>query len=109
MRAAALFVLTLAVYWPTIRSAGFIWDDDQHVLNNRALRDVHAMKKIWLEIGATQQYYPLVYSSFLIERKFFQRLAARHLGDLAVAAARSAPVARRVAGGGDLRNPSSDG
>jgi tetratricopeptide (TPR) repeat protein len=56
----------LAVYWPAL-GAGFIWDDDVHVTGNHALRSLHGLKQIWFELGATQQYYPMVYTTFWLE------------------------------------------
>lgn len=65
--ASALIVLTVfAAYWPATRG-GFIWDDDFYVLNNETLRSFRGLFQIWFKIGATPQYYPLVFSSFWVE------------------------------------------
>jgi tetratricopeptide (TPR) repeat protein len=62
-----LLVATLIlIYLPAIRG-GFIWDDDDFVIKNTTLRDLHGLYRIWFEVGATLQYYPLVYSTFWIE------------------------------------------
>ena len=50
--------------------AGFIWDDDGHVTNS-ALRPVHGLWRIWFEPGATQQYYPFLYSAFWLEYRLW--------------------------------------
>jgi protein O-mannosyl-transferase len=64
--ALAIAFWTLAVYWPTL-GAGFIWDDDVHVTANHTLPNLHGLERIWFELGATQQYYPMVYTTFWLE------------------------------------------
>jgi len=64
--AVLLVVLTCAVYWPVVK-CGFILDDDQYVHENRALRSLPGLARIWLEPGATPQYYPLTFTTFWIE------------------------------------------
>jgi len=61
-----IVVATLLVYWP-VYSAGFIWDDDDYVINNQSLHDFKGLSAIWLDAKATPQYYPLVFSSFWVE------------------------------------------
>ncbi len=61
-----LVVLTVAAYLPALRN-GFIWDDDDNVTNNLPLRNLNGLQRIWLEPGATQQYYPLTHTSFWLE------------------------------------------
>jgi protein O-mannosyl-transferase len=59
--------LTLTAYLPAIRG-GFIWDDDSYVTENAQLRDAGGLARIWFQPSATPQYYPLVHTSFWIER-----------------------------------------
>ena len=66
----ALVACTLAAYAPALRG-GFVWDDDDYVTENPTLRDLRGLGRIWLEPGATPQYYPLVHTSFWIERHLF--------------------------------------
>jgi tetratricopeptide (TPR) repeat protein len=66
LRAAALAALVLAAYWP-IFHAGYIWDDDSYVTGNAALRSLDGLRRIWFQIGAVPQYYPLVFSTFWVE------------------------------------------
>jgi Tfp pilus assembly protein PilF len=61
-----LLGLTLLVYAPALE-AGFVWDDDANVTRNLPLRSLAGLRALWLEPGATTQYYPLVYTSFWIE------------------------------------------
>lgn len=66
MWGAVLVLLTLIAYSPILK-AHFIWDDDRYVTHNRMLRDVAGLKSIWVEKGATPQYYPLVHTMFWAE------------------------------------------
>jgi tetratricopeptide (TPR) repeat protein len=75
---AALIVATLAAYRPAW-NGGLVWDDDAHV-TAPALRTAEGLRRIWLEPGATQQYYPLVHSAFwVIGRVSGERTLAYHL------------------------------
>ncbi len=62
---AVVFFATLLVYLPAL-SGGFIWDDTGHVTRPE-LRSLAGLFRIWFEIGATQQYYPLLHSAFWLE------------------------------------------
>jgi protein O-mannosyl-transferase len=54
--------------------AGFIWDDDAHV-TPPGLRTLHGLWRIWFEPGATQQYYPVLYSAFWAEHRVWGNAA----------------------------------
>ncbi|HUD45319.1 MAG TPA: tetratricopeptide repeat protein [Candidatus Baltobacteraceae bacterium] len=60
-----LLVVTFIAYQP-VWKAGFIWDDDAHVTRPE-LRSLDGLTRIWTQLGATQQYYPLVHSVFWVE------------------------------------------
>jgi protein O-mannosyl-transferase len=60
-----IFAATLIAYIPAL-SAGFIWDDVGHVTRTD-LRSLGGLGRIWFELGATQQYYPLLHSAFWVE------------------------------------------
>ena len=63
-------------------TAGFIWDDDHH-LTPLELRSWAGLGRIWFELGATQQYYPLVHSVFWVEHRLWGEWApAYHLVNL---------------------------
>ena len=70
LRGALIAALTVAAYVPALRG-GFIWDDDDHVTQNATLEDLSGLRQIWLERGAVPQYYPLVHTSFWIERQIW--------------------------------------
>jgi tetratricopeptide (TPR) repeat protein len=63
--AAVFLVLLTAVllaYLPAWHG-GPLWDDDAH-LTAEALRGLPGLRRIWFDLGATQQYYPLLHSTF---------------------------------------------
>jgi len=59
-------LLVCLAYLPALRD-GFIWDDDAFVTANPTLRDLSGLRRIWFEVGAVPQYYPMVYSAFWME------------------------------------------
>jgi hypothetical protein len=61
----AILCVTLIAYLPALRG-GILWDDNMHV-TRPDLRTVHGLWRIWFELGAAQQYYPLLHSAFWFE------------------------------------------
>ncbi len=68
-RGLTLFALTLLVYYPALLGE-FLWDDDAHV-TKMALRTLDGLRRIWFELGSTQQYYPLLHSAFWTEAQLW--------------------------------------
>ena len=68
--AAALLLLTVTVYLP-VTGSDFIWDDDRYVSENPTLRSIPGLARIWFELGATPQYYPMVHSTFWLEYRLW--------------------------------------
>jgi tetratricopeptide (TPR) repeat protein len=66
---AALLAVTLAAYQPAWHG-GVLWDDEAH-LTRPELRSVDGLARIWAEPGATQQYYPLLHSTFWALHRVF--------------------------------------
>jgi Flp pilus assembly protein TadD len=66
--AGILFIVlaTLMAYSPVF-TAGFIWDDDDYVINNLHLNDWDGLREMWFHPAATPQYYPLVFTTFWLE------------------------------------------
>jgi len=64
---AALITVAVLISYSSLAYAGFIWDDGDYVIENRNLRTLRGLGKIWFEFGATHQYYPLVHTSFWVE------------------------------------------
>ena len=65
-----LLLVTWIVYTPAL-DGGFIWDDDQYVEQNPNLGSGEGLRKIWLDVEATPQYYPLVHTSYWIEHSLW--------------------------------------
>ena len=70
MGAGLLVVMCCIVYSPFFHNF-FIWDDDEYLTKNLLLNDTDGLKRIWFDLRATIQYYPLVFTSFWIEHKFW--------------------------------------
>ena len=66
-RGLLLLALILFAYLPSLHN-GFIWDDDLYVTHNALLSSWTGLWRIWTEPGAVQQYYPVVFTSFWVER-----------------------------------------
>ncbi len=66
---ASIFCATLAAYWPALRG-GLVWDDPSHV-TSPALASLHGLWRIWFDLSATQQYYPLLHSAFWMEHRIW--------------------------------------
>jgi hypothetical protein len=60
-----LLLVTLAAYQPSLNGKP-IWDDNHHI-TRPDLRSTDGLARIWTQLGATQQYYPLVHSVFWLE------------------------------------------
>ena len=64
-----VFGLVLACYWPALRG-GLVWDDAAHV-TRPDLRSWSGLVRIWSDLRATQQYYPVLHSAFWIEHRLW--------------------------------------
>jgi tetratricopeptide (TPR) repeat protein len=89
---------------------GFVWDDDAHV-TRPGLRSLHGLWRIWFEPGATQQYYPVLYSAFWLELRLWGYSAlGYHLANVALHAAAACllyRILRRLAVPGALLGASA--
>lgn len=63
----AVLLFAVAIAYQQVWHAGYVWDDDSYVTKNTTLHDLHGLWRIWSELAATPQYYPLVHTSFWIE------------------------------------------
>jgi tetratricopeptide (TPR) repeat protein len=63
---AALVIACLLAYSPALNGQ-FLWDDDRHVSQNKALRSLDGLRRIWLVPRTAPQYYPLTHTTFWIE------------------------------------------
>jgi protein O-mannosyl-transferase len=67
--AIGLLAVTLLAYLPALQG-GFIWNDEDYV-TQPALRSWSGLARIWFEVGATEQYYPLLHSAFWIQHRLW--------------------------------------
>ncbi|HEY1763674.1 MAG TPA: tetratricopeptide repeat protein [Opitutaceae bacterium] len=67
--AAAVVAATFAAYLPSL-SGELIWNDADYV-TSPGLRSVGGLWRIWSQIGATQQYYPLLHSFFWAQHRLW--------------------------------------
>jgi tetratricopeptide (TPR) repeat protein len=68
-KGALILGLALVCYWPALRG-DLVWDDDAHVTKPE-LRSAAGLVRIWTDLGATQQYYPVLHSAFWVEHKLW--------------------------------------
>src|SRR5262245_1908644 len=66
-----LVALTLLFYLPAV-FCGFIWDDQDYVVDNATLRSPSGLWKIWSEPRSLPQYYPLVHTTYWLEYRLWQ-------------------------------------
>jgi tetratricopeptide (TPR) repeat protein len=66
--AIALAAAVFLAYQPAWQG-GFIWDDDAHV--RPELQSWNGLCRIWCDLKATQQYYPLLHSAFWLEHRLW--------------------------------------
>lgn len=66
---AALVAVAFIAFGPALHG-GFIWDDHMHITRPE-LRSLSGLHRIWFDIGATLQYYPLLHTAFWIEHRLW--------------------------------------
>jgi hypothetical protein len=64
-----VYGVTILAYWPALKG-GLLWDDDHHV-TQASLQSWEGLGRIWFELGATQQYYPILHSAFWVEHRLW--------------------------------------
>jgi tetratricopeptide (TPR) repeat protein len=72
--ALGLFGLVLFCYWPALRGA-ILWDDPAHI-PRPDLQSWAGLARIWTDIRATQQYYPVLFSAFWMEHRLWGEVPA---------------------------------
>lgn len=68
--ALALVIAVAVAYLPALRG-GFIWNDDTYLTDNPTLDGAEALRLIWTEPHANEQYYPLVFTMFWAEKRLW--------------------------------------
>jgi protein O-mannosyl-transferase len=64
-----LAAVTILAYQPAWHGA-LLWDDDANTPTPE-LRSVDGLRRIWLEPRTTQQYYPLLYTSYWLQQRLW--------------------------------------
>src|SRR6266480_4747140 len=64
-----LAVVTMLAYQPAWHG-GLLWDDDTN-MTTPELRSLDGLKRIWFVPRTTQQYYPLLYSTYWFQQRLF--------------------------------------
>jgi tetratricopeptide (TPR) repeat protein len=78
-----LFAAAFAAYWPALHG-GLLWDDSGHITRTD-LQSIHGLWRIWTELGATQQYYPILHSAFWLEHRLWgDAMFGYHLANVAL-------------------------
>lgn len=86
-----VFAMTIVAYLPAMHG-GILWDDEAHITREH-LRSVDGLRRIWVELGATQQYYPLLHTAFWVEHKLWgDSLLGYHLTNVLLHAAAASLV-----------------
>lgn len=80
---ALLVAITFTAYLPATK-AGYIWDDDAYLTKNELLLDGSGLRRVWIPSN-TPQYYPVVFTTFWIERQLWGlRPAGYHIVNIAL-------------------------
>ncbi len=64
---ALLAAVTIFAYRPAW-NGGFLWDDDDYIIKNDLLTASDGLRRIWFSLDSPSQYFPLVYTTFRLER-----------------------------------------
>jgi tetratricopeptide (TPR) repeat protein len=73
-----LFAVALLAYLPAL-NGGRILDDDLHITKPE-LQSIGGLGRIWFDVGATQQYYPVLHTAFWVEHRLWgDAVAGYHL------------------------------
>jgi protein O-mannosyl-transferase len=96
---ASIFVAVFLAYFPAIQGT-LLWDDTSHITKPQS-QSVSGLWRIWMDLTATQQYYPLLHSAFWMEHRMWgDAVIGYHLLNIllhAAAACLVAFIARRLA------------
>lgn len=78
-----LVLSTFLAYLPAVQG-DLVWDDNMHVTRPE-LQSLHGLWRIWFDLPATQQYYPLLHSAFWLEHRMWgDAVLGYHLTNVAL-------------------------
>jgi tetratricopeptide (TPR) repeat protein len=73
-----LLCADLIIYGPALHGT-LVWDDANHVTRPE-LQSLHGLWRIWFDLSATQQYYPVLHSAFWLEHQLWgEQVLGYHL------------------------------
>ncbi len=76
-----IFAAVFVAYLPALNGS-LLWDDLAHITLPH-LRSFGGLGRIWTELGATQQYYPLLHSVFWLEYRLWgDSMLGYHLSNI---------------------------
>jgi tetratricopeptide (TPR) repeat protein len=82
----SLLAAALLAYLPSLQG-GLILDDDLHITRPQ-LQSIGGLGRIWFDVGATQQYYPVLHTAFWLEHRLWgDAVAGYHLVNVLLHAA----------------------
>ncbi|RMH03684.1 MAG: hypothetical protein D6702_05185 [Planctomycetota bacterium] len=70
LQALALVLLVFAAFASSLPNR-WIWDDNDYVTDNEVLTEEGGLARIWTEPTSLPQYYPLVHTTFWLERRLW--------------------------------------
>ena len=62
-----LLIVATTLAYQKAWHAGYIWDDDVYVTENKLLTAPDGLRRIWFSLDSPSQYFPLVYTTFRLE------------------------------------------
>ena len=65
---AGFLVVAVLFAYASALHGGFLWDDDVYVSHNLLLTAPDGLRRIWFSLDSPSQYFPLTYTTFLLER-----------------------------------------
>ena len=68
--ALALVAAVVVAYLPAL-DAGYVWNDHTYLTENPTLDGLDGLSRIWTDTKANEQYYPLVFTSYWIEKRLW--------------------------------------
>ncbi len=94
-----LLVAAVALAYRPAWHGAMLWDDNDNV-TAAELQSADGLQRIWLEVGSTQQYFPLLHTAFWLEHACWgEATLGYHLTNIALhalAAALCAVILRRL-------------
>jgi protein O-mannosyl-transferase len=80
--AGVLALLVFVAFFPAV-TGQYVWDDDRHAGLIQYLQTLDGLKRIWIPLDATAQYYPLTFTTFWLEHLLWgENTAGYHVDNM---------------------------